>query len=289
MLVASCNSTLGTCCSDYGLMNVLNVLRRILDVVQIVVPIILIIALTIKLTQILMNPDEKKEMKKIYNMGVATVVIFFIPMVVDMTLGILPSSFQLASCWNTAKEQSSTLSSSSHHYISPNKKKPASIIVNPKYFEKGDEKKTDDGSGNNTGGVNITVTGSANRQAIVKYALSFVGQRYVYGGSWNGELPYTGTDCSGFVGGVYKHFGHPLPRSTDAMWSARSQYFDVIDASQAQAGDLVLYDGHVAMLTGNGAQVVHAKGTNYGIVVDNDYRRCSGHGILGILRVKGVS
>ena len=294
MLVASCSTTLGTCCSDYGLMRILDVLRRITDIVQIVVPILLIIALVIKLSQMMMNPEEKKEMKKIYNMGIAAVVIFFIPMLVDMTLGMMPSSFQLASCWNTAKQQSSTISSSSHTYINTNKKKPTSVIVNPKVFEQGDEKQVEnDPSSNNGGGdnsvANITVTGSANRQAIVKYALSFVGQRYVYGGSWNGEKPYTGTDCSGFVGGVYKHFGHPLPRSTDAMWAARNQYFDVIPASSAQAGDLVLYNGHVAMLTGNGTQVVHAKGTRWGIVVDSDYRKCSSHNILGILRVKGVN
>ena len=282
----SCSS-LGTCCSDYGLMNVLNVLRRIMDIVQIVVPIILIIALTIKLTQILTNPDEKKEMKKIYNMGVAAIVVFFIPMLVDVVLGMMPDSYQLASCWNMAKEQSSSIVSSAHKYINPNKKKAQSVIIDPRSFEQGDEKKEDDSS-SSTDGVNITVTGSADRQAIVKYALSFVGQRYVYGGQWNGEKPYTGTDCSGFVGGVYKHFGHPLPRSTDAMWASRSQYFDVIDASAAQPGDLVLYNGHVAMLTGNGTQVVHAKGSKYGIVVDPDYRKCSSHGILGILRVKGV-
>lgn len=285
----SCSS-LGTCCSDYGLMNVLNVFRRILDIVQIVVPIILIIALTIKLTQILTNPDEKKEMKKIYNMGVAAVVVFFIPMLVDVTLGMMPDSYQLSSCWNMAKEQSTSISSSAHKYINPHKKNPQQVLINPRSFEQGDEKQTDDSSSSSTStdGVNITVTGSADRQAIVKYAVSFVGQRYVWGGSWNGELPYTGTDCSGFVGGVYRHFGHPLPRSTSSMWAERNKYFDVIDASQAQPGDLVLYNGHVAMLTGNGTQVVHAAGSKWGIILSPDYRRCSSHGILGILRVKGV-
>lgn len=288
MLVA-CSTTLGTCCSDYGLLKTLDVLRRMTDIIQIVVPILLILLLTIQLSQMVMNPDEKKNIKKIYNMGIAAVVIFFIPMLVDTTLGMMPQSFQLASCWNTAKEQSSTINTSSHTYINPNKKKATSVIINPKTFEEGDEKQVEeDSSSNSTAVANITVKGSAARQAIVKYALSFVGNRYVYGGSWNGELPYTATDCSGFVGGVYKHFGHPLPRSTSEMWASRSSYFDIVDPSAAQPGDLVLYDGHVAMLTGNGAQIVHAKGSRWGIVVDDDYRRASSQAIRGILRVKGV-
>ena len=296
MLIASCSSTLGTCCSDYGLLKTLDVLRRITDVIQIVVPILLIIALTIQLSQMIMNPDEKKEMKKIYNMGIAAVVIFFIPMLVDMTLGMMSDSFQLSSCWNMAKAQASTISTSSHTYINPNKRKSSPVVVNPKNFEKGDEKQIDDPTDPSNpsnpsapGGVaNITVTGSATRQAIVKYALSFVGQRYVWGGSWNGELPYTGTDCSGFVGGVYRHFGHPLPRDTASMWASRNQYFDIVDPSAAQPGDLVLYEGHVAMLTGNGTQIVHAAGRKYGIIVSDDYRRSSSHAIRGIMRVKGV-
>ena len=52
--------------------------------------------------------------------------------------------------------------------------------------------------------------------------------------------------------------------------------------------DLVLYEGHVAMLTGNGTQIVHAAGRKYGIIVSDDYRRSSSHAIRGIMRVKGV-
>ena len=62
MLVA-CSTTLGTCCSDYGLLKTLDVLRRMTDIIQIVVPILLILLLTIQLSQMVMNPDEKKNIK----------------------------------------------------------------------------------------------------------------------------------------------------------------------------------------------------------------------------------
>ena len=60
----------------------------------------------------------------------------------------------------------------------------------------------------------------------------------------------------------------------------------VISPEMAQAGDLVLYDGHVAMLTGNGNEIVHASNSapypQGGIKITSDYGYRS---ILGIVRV----
>ena len=39
----------------------------------------------------------------------------------------------------------------------------------------------------------------------------------------NGELPYTPTDCSGFVQGVFAHFGISLPRTTSTQWAAKTK------------------------------------------------------------------
>ena len=54
---------------------------------------------------------------------------------------------------------------------------------------------------------------SVNGIAIINYAKQFNGKRYVLGGQWNGEYPYVPTDCSGFIQGIYKHFGYKLPRT----------------------------------------------------------------------------
>ena len=130
--------------------------------------------------------------------------------------------------------------------------------------------------------------GSATGQAIVQYAKSFVGQQYVWGGTWNGEVPYTGTDCSGFVQGVYRHFGISLARTTSEQWADTSKY-NVVSSNDIRAGDLVMYDGHVGILTGNGTEIVHAKGAKWGVVLESDYRGCSSHAIRGIMRIKGVN
>ena len=109
----------------------------------------------------------------------------------------------------------------------------------------------------------------------------------MYGGQWNGELPYTPTDCSGFVQGVFRHFGINLNRTTSTQWAAKSTY-KLVSPTDIRAGDLIMYDGHVGILTGIGTEVIHAKGSKWGVVIDKDYRTCSSKAILGIMRINGV-
>ncbi len=91
---------------------------------------------------------------------------------------------------------------------------------------------------------------------VVNYALGFVGNPYV----WGGKDPNTGADCSGFTSYVYAHFGINIPSYSYAQRSVGRE----VSYADAQPGDLICYSGHVAIYMGNG-QIVHAKGTAYGI------------------------
>ena len=105
---------------------------------------------------------------------------------------------------------------------------------------------------------------STKRQEVVNYALQFVGNPYVYGGT---SLT-NGTDCSGFTMSVYAHFGYGLPRTA----AAQMQGLSSVDLSDIQPGDLLFYRvkygsiGHVTMYIGGG-QVVHASSSTTGIIV----------------------
>lgn len=108
------------------------------------------------------------------------------------------------------------------------------------------------GGGNKNPGYSTGVSGSA----VVNYAMNFVGNPYV----WGGKDPNTGADCSGFTSYVYAHFGINIPSYSYSQRSVGQE----VSYSNAQAGDLICYAGHVAIYMGNG-QIVHAKGTAYGI------------------------
>lgn len=115
--------------------------------------------------------------------------------------------------------------------------------------------------------------GSEMGVAVAEYALQFVGNPYVYGGT---SLT-NGADCSGFVMSVYANFGVSLPHSSAAD---RSQGSKVDGLENAQPGDLICYSGHVALYIGDG-QIVHASNKRVGIIVSKaDYRK-----ILAIRRI----
>lgn len=115
--------------------------------------------------------------------------------------------------------------------------------------------------------------GSSLGSAVANYAVQFVGNPYVYGGT---SLT-NGADCSGFVMSVYKNFGVSLPHSSSAD---RRVGYAVGSLAEAQPGDLICYSGHVAIYIGNG-QIVHASTAATGIKISN----ASYRSILAIRRI----
>ena len=124
------------------------------------------------------------------------------------------------------------------------------------------------------GGGSYSVSGGGGMgSSVASYALQFVGNPYVYGGT---SLT-NGTDCSGFTMSVYRNFGVSLPHSSGAQ---RAVGYGVGSLAEAQPGDLICYSGHVGLYIGGG-QIVHASTARTGIKVSNaGYRN-----ILAIRRI----
>ena len=93
-------------------------------------------------------------------------------------------------------------------------------------------------------------------EEVAKYALKFVGNPYVYGGTSLTK----GADCSGFTQSVFKHFGYSIPRTSGEQRSAGTK----VSWSNKKKGDLICYYGHVAIYVGNNT-VVHASSAKTGI------------------------
>lgn len=136
-----------------------------------------------------------------------------------------------------------------------------------------------------------TYSGTASGNALVDYARSFVGKRYVYGGPCGRSMPdldlcYASgyaTDCSGFASGVYYHFGIDLRDGGGATTHTLIHKGKAVSSiAEAQPGDLIFYGSnnhHVAIYAGNNMRV-HAWNSRDGVVY-NDV----GRDILAIRRI----
>lgn len=99
-------------------------------------------------------------------------------------------------------------------------------------------------------------------QQVVNFAVQFVGRPY----KWGGSSLTNGCDCSGFVMKVYEHFRVQLPHY-DAWIRQRGRAINGL--ANAQPGDVICYDGHVAIYMGGG-RIVHAADYKYGICIWNN-------------------
>jgi len=135
---------------------------------------------------------------------------------------------------------------------------------------------------------NMNVYANVNGNDIVSYARQFIGQ-VTY--TWGGNASIYNTDCSGFICFVYQHFGVDLWGNRAGL--VNSPYVTDIgtNLSEALPGDILVFDGHVALYSGNNNLIdVQADANEY-----RNYKQCAeipvnyvtvvGYPILHILRV----
>ena len=154
-----------------------------------------------------------------------------------------------------------TIGSTKHYFYSDGRLATSiTMIIGAKQY-------TINASGVITKEESLKVSDSTKGGQIVNFALQYVGNPYVYGGTSLTK----GADCSGFVQTVFSNFGIKLLRvADDQMKGPTSSYIKnygykqaiVVDINSIQPGDLLFYGSgnyasHVAIYMGDG-KIVHA-------------------------------
>ena len=170
---------------------------------------------------------------------------------------------ELANAQKKAKEYQSTIAKQTAliTQLKEEERKAAEILEN--------KEETDNPSGSDKNESNSNSGSSSEEKApsdgslgssIASYALKFVGNPYVYGGT---SLT-NGADCSGFTMSVHKHFGINIPRNS----TAQSYGGKRISIGAVQPGDIIYYGDHVGIYIGGG-QIVHASTERTGIKISS--------------------
>ena len=94
-------------------------------------------------------------------------------------------------------------------------------------------------------GTTVTAPNAVAASAV-RHALTQLGVPY----DWGGTTPGVGLDCSGLTQWAYSEAGLNLPRLAQEQDVGAS-----VEASDLRPGDLAVWDGHVAMIVGNGQMV----------------------------------
>jgi len=127
----------------------------------------------------------------------------------------------------------------------------------------------------------------ADATELIEYAKQWIGRiPYVWGGGHGGSPTawQSGCDCSGFVHGVFNHFGYEIGGDTGAMETQAGTHIAYDSLAQAKPGDVLIYyrtgahvkgqpngagSTHVSIYIGNN-QIIHQSG---GVHISNEYHQ----------------
>lgn len=240
--ILECSSTLGNCCNDYALVTIIDITRKILELVQLVVPILLIVMITVQLVKMVVSPDDKKDMKKLANKIIALFVCFFLPIIVDVVVGLLPNNFKLSSCWENAKISREISANTPLVYISVTDRDPYSVVGGESGYEPGNEKVP--------GSPGSSSISGAGAQRLLNVAVAEIGIHESNGGHTKYGLGSSLPWCAAFVAWCANQTGFAstgvLPNftycSANASWfQQRGRLYLEDSGYMPQPGDIIFF------------------------------------------------
>lgn len=148
-------------CSDPGLAAIISLIKKVMNIIWIIGPILAIIGGVIAFTKLMSNPDEKKYKGLLKNMIIALLMLFFIPVIVNTVMKLFDDTFEVSACWNQAEVTNSTGSQGST-YIDPNGSNKTTIYTDPSQYEVKEESANSGSSSNSNASSDSTTSSTEN-------------------------------------------------------------------------------------------------------------------------------
>ena len=165
-------------CGDYKLAMFLYFFHNFLELIQIIVPILLLVMLIFDLTKLMMNPDDNKIKNRIKNKCIAVVVIFFIPLIVSVVMNLVDSQYDFAKCYNDSSLIVKPVESTEYVSIHDGE---ASKIIREEEYERGNSSNSSSSYSTSSGSYSHNVeVFMKSVQNTVEYAKN---HNYHYGNS----------------------------------------------------------------------------------------------------------
>jgi len=279
-----------TVCSNADLLSVMVIVKKIMNLLQIIVPIGLVIFASIDIIKAVISNKQDEIYKKLHMIPqrlFAAIIIFFVPVIIDLLMGLIASNFEYASCFTNATDEYVQQSYEYNAYdavayaesslkmydyekalLLTNKVKDDSIKIALKERLKvvltaiNEYNKNKVAEETNKAGTTIIVpgnnSGSSGTANPDSGNVNFVNANEItqkalsrLGTPYNlgGKKWSTGVDCSGFVYLVLSELGYDIHIENAAGY--RDLGCGVSSIENARAGDLLIYGTrHIAIYLG---------------------------------------
>lgn len=301
-----------TVCSNADLLSVMILVRKIIDLLQIIAPVGLIIFASIDIIKAVISNKQDVIYSKLHQIPrciLAAIIVFFVPVIIDLVMSVADNTFEYAACFENANEEYVQDAYVSNAYEAVNlaenslkmydhdaallltnkikdndikaalKDRLETILATINENNKNDarnESSSKKGTINIVSGSNSSSYGSTGQSTSGN--VTFIDSNEVTKTAlnhlgtayvWGGESWSGGVDCSGFVYRVFNDVGHSMSRGTADSY--RSLGCSVDSINDAKPGDLLIYGRrHVAIYLG-----VDTTGTKWRVHASGD-QYCNG-------------
>ena len=187
-------------CNNYAIANLFNIIQRAFNILQILVPIIAILALALHVVKSVTKPDDKKNFSRYKNWIIALVIIFALPTIVDTVMNMLGENYSISACWNYAAQVDTSGQTSTYNSSSEGNK--SSIVTDPSDYDPATGTSLDDSSSSSSSSTSSS-TGTTTSGSYSTYTNSKTGIKFnVYSQTdsrWSG-YKYSSGNTIGQVG-----------------------------------------------------------------------------------------